>query len=195
MSGQLRLFVAVELGPAVVSGVADAVVRGRAVAPRARWVAGDAVHLTLVFLGATAAGAVGDVIAAVRRAAGPQAPFDLVVTGAGTFGRPSCPRVLWLGIGGDVAALAALQGGVARALVPLGVPLEDRAFQPHVTLARARDPRGDRDLARARERLGDGVEAGGQHVSHLALVESRPGAGGPPRYAVLAAVPLGTSAA
>lgn len=193
MSGRLRLFVAIELGPAVVSDVADAVARGRPVAPRARWVGGDAVHLTLVFLGATDRAAVGGVTTAVARAAGRQAPFDLVVTGAGTFGRPSSPRVLWLGVGGDIAALAAAQDGVARALVPLGVPIEDRAFQPHVTLARARDPRGDRDLARARDLLA-GAEAGGQRVTRLALVESRLGAGGP-RHAVLAAVPLGTPAA
>ncbi|MEZ5289528.1 MAG: RNA 2',3'-cyclic phosphodiesterase [Vicinamibacterales bacterium] len=193
MSARPRLFVAIALGPDVVPGVARAVARGRAVAPRARWAAEDVAHLTLVFLGATDAGAVDGITAAVTRAAGPRAPFDLVVTGAGTFGRPSSPRVLWLGIGGDVEALAAVQTAVARALVPLGVPLEDRPFRPHVTLARARDARGDRDLARAREAL-EGFEAGGLRVRELGLVESRLGAGGP-RYTVRASMPLGMPAA
>lgn len=188
MSAVLRLFVAARLGAAVSSGVARTIDRARGAAPHAKWVAPDAAHLTLAFLGGVPAAQVPAITAALARAAEGHRPLSLDVGAAGTFGRASSPRVLWLGIGGDVDALAALQRDVAAVLAPLGVPPEDRAFHPHLTLARARDPRGDRSLARAAERLG-GLVVGTARVTHVVVMESHLGPGGA-RYDALAELPL-----
>ena len=51
------------------------------------------------------------------------------------FPNAQAPRVLWLGPAGDLHALAALQRDVELALVPLGHPVEERPFRPHLTLA------------------------------------------------------------
>jgi 2'-5' RNA ligase len=56
----------------------------------------------------------------------------------GSFGPRRAPRVLWIGLDGDVAALLALQSRLAAGLNEAGFPLEDREFRPHVTLARRR---------------------------------------------------------
>jgi 2'-5' RNA ligase len=58
---------------------------------------------------------------------------------AGTFGPHSAPRVLWVGLGGDVPALLALQSRLTDGLRNDAFPVEERPFSPHITLARRRD--------------------------------------------------------
>lgn len=184
MSGLARLFVAVDLGAAVRDRVARAIGLARLAAPRARWVPADGVHLTLVFLGAVAGDRVPAIAAAIGRAAARHRAMEINVHGAGTFGRSSSPRVLWLGVDGEVRALTSLQRDVAGELEAIGFPREERAFAPHLTLARAREERGDASLATAAERLG-AFDAGSALVSTVRLVQSHLGPGGA-RYDVRA---------
>lgn len=188
MSGLLRLFVAVDLGAEVGAGVARAIGTARLSAPQAKWVPPDGAHLTLAFLGGVEAARAPAIGAALVQAAAARGPFVLGVGGAGTFGKPAYPRVLWLGVTGEVRALGALQRAVVAALAPLGFPAEERPFHPHLTLARARDVRGDRSLARAAERLAT-FDAGTGRVDRLLLMQSQPGARGA-RYVEVAAAPL-----
>lgn len=175
-----RLFIAVDLGAAVHDRVARAIGMARLAAPRARWVPAEGVHLTLVFLGTVAADRVPVIAAALGRVAARHRPLELSVRGAGTFGRSSSPRVLWLGVDGEVRALAALQRDVVGELEPIGFPREDRAFTPHLTLARAREERGDASLATAAERLA-AFDAGAARVASVRLIQSHLGSGAP-RY-------------
>jgi 2'-5' RNA ligase len=187
----LRLFVAVDLSPAMRTGVADAITRAQPLAPRAKWVAADAAHATLAFLGWVADARVAGFAAAVEAAARAAHPFEAILAEAGTFGRPASPRVLFLGLGGDVAAFTALHAGITAALTPLGFEPESRPFHPHVTLARARDPRGDRALAGARAALG-APAAVAMTVGEVVLFESRLSPSGA-RYTALVRAPLGAA--
>jgi 2'-5' RNA ligase len=47
--------------------------------------------------------------------------------------------VLWLGLGGDLPALADLRGRVEADCVAHGFPPETRPFAPHLTLGRVRE--------------------------------------------------------
>lgn len=177
MSGLARLFVAVDLGVAVQGRVARAIGSARLSASRARWVPPEGVHLTLIFLGAVASDRVAGIAAAIGRAAARHRPLELSVRGAGTFGRSSSPRVLYLGIDGEVRALTALQRDIAGELEPLGFPREERSFTQHLTLARSRDDRGDASLATAAERLA-AFDAGSARVTGVRLMQSHLGPGG-----------------
>jgi len=172
-----RLFAAIDIAPVVMATLGGQARRVRALAPEARWAALDAGHLTLAFLGATPderveaiAGALGEAVSAHR-------PFALGLAGCGVFGGPRRPRVLWAGVRGDAGALHGLQRAVDAALRAAGCPLEARPFHPHLTLARARTPRGDPALAAAARAL-DGLDAGTWTVADLALYESHLGRGG-----------------
>lgn len=188
MSGLPRLFIAVDLGSAVQARVARAIGMARLAASRARWVPAESVHLTLVFLGAVAENRVPAIAAALTRAAARHRPLEITVRGAGTFGRSSSPRVLFLGIDGEVRALVALQRDVTGELETLGFPREERSFTPHLTLARARDERGDASLSTAAERLG-AFDGGTARVTGVRLIQSHLGPGGA-RYDVRAEAPL-----
>ena len=137
-----------------------------------------------MFLGTVAADRVPAIAAAIGRVAVRHRAIELTVRGAGTFGRSSSPRVLWLGVDGEVRALTSLQRDVAGELEAIGFPREERAFAPHLTLARAREERGDASLATAAERLG-AFDAGSALVSTVRLVQSHLGPGGA-RYDVRA---------
>lgn len=187
----LRLFVAVPLGPAIGASVARAISMARLAAPTAKWASPDGVHLTLSFLGGVSSDRVPAIGAALSRAAARHQPFAIEAGAAGIFGRASSPRVLWLGLGGDRAALASLQRDVAAALAAIGFPPEEREFRPHLTLARARDDGGDARLTRAAERLA-AFDAGRMQVTQIALVQSHLGGPGA-RYTTLAAAPLGVA--
>jgi 2'-5' RNA ligase len=57
----------------------------------------------------------------------------------GAFPSPHRPRVLWIGLEGDLERLEGLQLAVERALARRGFPKEGRAFSPHLTLGRVRE--------------------------------------------------------
>ena len=101
-----------------------------------KWVHPQDYHITLQFLGDTEAGRVESVITALRRAAAGQSAVELTLHGAGVFGQPSAPRILWTGIDGELEKLHGLYKRITAAMSPLGFPPEDRPYRPHITAAR-----------------------------------------------------------
>jgi 2'-5' RNA ligase len=188
-----RLFVALEPPDPVrrrLAALADELRRaaGRA-AGEVRWVPPENVHLTLQFLGAVPEERVAGIEAALRDAAAAAGrPLSLSLHGAGGFPNARRPRVLWAGLEGDVAPLAALVAEMGARLAKLGYPPEDRPFSPHLTLGRARDGRGAPGLAGA---LAAAAQAEGTpwRATELVLFESHLSPKGP-RYEALARVGL-----
>src|SRR5882672_267572 len=85
-----RLFLAVEVPPAIVEVVSAAVRPWRASFPTARWIPPENSHVTLKFLGRTAAHLTPWVEEIVEAIAGAHPPATLQVHGLGAF--PSTQR-------------------------------------------------------------------------------------------------------
>lgn len=68
-------------------------------------------------------------------------PFRMSFSGLGAFPKPTKATVLWLGIARGEDELVALGGAAEMAAVEVGLPAEDRPFQPHLTLTRIQPPR------------------------------------------------------
>src|SRR6202521_5552617 len=68
----------------------------------------------------------------------PPGPIDNAVRGLGWFPNERRPRVFWAGIDGG-EPLRSLAHATERAVAQLGVPVEDRAYSPHLTLARIKE--------------------------------------------------------
>ena len=140
MSGQtLRAFVAVPLPEAVTAFLDRLAGRIRAAGLHGRWVPPGNIHLTLKFLGDIDAATVDPLSAALAGAVRGCAPIRLAPAGLGVFPRPRRARVLWMGLTGDLEALAGLQARVEAAAEQLGHPRERRPWTGHLTLARARN--------------------------------------------------------
>ena len=170
----LRLFVAIDLPPPVRSALERtiAVLRESGLGPL-RWVAPKKVHLTLKFLGDVPPERVPKLGDAVTEAVQGHSPLSLHLAQGGMFPNGRAPRVVWLGLGGGVEALASLQRDVERALAQLGFPAEERPFRPHLTLARVAVRMPEEQAARLSALL---VEADGGHetfrVDQLSLMQS-----------------------
>jgi 2'-5' RNA ligase len=113
----------------------------------------------------------------------------LVAAGAGGFPNASRPRVLYVGILGQVEELTRLAGAVDGALTALGLPGERRAFRGHLTVGRVRSPRGAAALAGALATEA-GTAAGAWTADELVLYRSRLHPSGAVHDAV-ARLPLG----
>lgn len=113
------------------------------------WVAVGNLHVTLKFLGRVERFRLGEVGAALAETAAGTAAFELAVQGLGAFPTPTRARVIWAGVGAGAGATSGLAACVEEALAGLGFPRETRPFEPHVTLGRVREPRGNAALAAA----------------------------------------------
>jgi 2'-5' RNA ligase len=111
-----------------------------AVAPEFRWTPAADLHLTVRFIGSielSAAEAIADRVAGRHLVA-----FQLELGGVGTFKRGRLVRVVWLQADAGADAARVLAAQVEEECVGAGLTPEARAFQPHLTLARARAREG-----------------------------------------------------
>ena len=136
-----------------------------------RWVRPEGIHLTLKFFGDVFAADVVNIATVVEKAAEEERSFSLAIGGAGVFPDPHRPRVLWLGMNGDVERLLVFQKGLDQALHEIGFPREERPFRPHLTVARIKTSRGLIGLARALEK-NEEYSAGRFVASGLSLIQS-----------------------
>jgi 2'-5' RNA ligase len=144
----VRLFVALELDENAHALLADTQRRLAGLGRAVRWVSPEQIHLTLKFLGEVPDGQVAQVCRALDGLAEHEA-FEFQIEGVGTFGTHQSPRVVWVGVRMPNPPLTDLQKACEEALAGLGFPLEGRAFKPHLTLGRVKDPRVGREISRA----------------------------------------------
>jgi len=124
-----RLFVAIR-PPAAIRAILLGAMGGIS---GARWQSEDQLHLTLRFIGEVDRHRAGDIHAALG--AVHQPPFEIALSGIGAFDRRGWPDAVWAGVAPH-GPLKALHKKVDAALARVGVPPDQRAFLPHITLAR-----------------------------------------------------------
>lgn len=145
----IRAFLAIDLPASLRPALSRAQERLKQSGADVRWVPVGNIHLTLKFFGNITEAQVSAIHEAVEPVAREQAPFSLLVTDAGAFPSPKSPRVVWLGVGGDLEILRDFHRRLEAVLAPLGFPPEDRPFSPHLTLGRVKSPAGRQALVQA----------------------------------------------
>jgi RNA 2',3'-cyclic 3'-phosphodiesterase len=162
------------------------------IAPAIRVNPAERVHLTLHFLGHLPVPEVEALPARLSAIAGRHHQFEVMVSGVGAFPGLSRPQVLWAGIGGvEMPRLTALQADLGVGLHEAGLPVEERRFRPHLTLARIPRPlpAPARSALRGWAIRWSDVELGKLTVTRVQLMRSQLGAG-PARYTTLASLAL-----
>ena len=145
----MRLFVAVDIPEDVRGALADAAAKLKAVAPDARWVRPESLHLTVKFIGHEPPEKLEAIKAALTAVRGP-APITLGLYGLYFFPDKRFPRVLAAFVHGEKGheEMAVLAKQIDFQLGPLEIPREERAYRGHLTLARL-EPREKHDALEA----------------------------------------------
>jgi 2'-5' RNA ligase len=185
MSERWRCFIAVPVEDELQASLAAAIAAWRD-DPRTeglRWVAHEALHLTLAFLGPTEPEAIGGIKDHVEQTTTHHAPMTRTTGRLGAFARPGSARVLWYAVHDPDNALEALATDLDGVL-GLG---QTGPYHPHVTLARAR--RRSLDLRGWIEAASESAPEGTLAIRTLYLMRSHL-RGGRARYETLASFPL-----
>ncbi len=133
-----------------------------------QWTPPSNLHVTLKFLGNTPSERLPDIEDCLAEASRQQSAFSLKFHGAGAFPELRHARVLWAGVQRK-RDLVEFQNLLENQFYEkLQWPMEERVFQPHLTLARLHKKREVQDLISSFERK----KWGSLHFERIVLYES-----------------------
>jgi len=156
MPDTIRTFIAFKLPENIISSIRKIQEDIKSYAFKVRWVNPENIHLTLKFLGNISATDIEKVSESIINTVNGHAPISLTVKGAGVFPCIKRPRVIWVGITGEIEKLAGIQKDIEENLEKLGFPREKRPFRGHLTLGRIKgkiDPKKLLDAMKKFERF------------------------------------------
>src|SRR5882672_1686682 len=142
----MRLFIALDIDDHIRQPLGRYLEGVSGFSPDARWVRLESLHITLKFIGEKPLETVSALQESLNKVSVP--PFSLTFSNTGFFPTATSPRVFWIGIQAapEIQTLAA---AIDDATAQLCSPKEDRAFSPHLTLARksgaSASPRSHKD--------------------------------------------------
>ncbi len=133
-----RLFLALPLPAAVIERIDRVSTRLAQKEWPVRWTAPGSAHITLHFLGEVEASQAQLLRMALPGEVAKHPATSLKTGRLGVFPNQRKPRVLWMGLDGELDGLNRLQSDLGRLLTSLEFEIEDRPFAPHITLGRLR---------------------------------------------------------
>ncbi len=138
----MRIFIALDIPFEIRARIVEHMERARPYAAGARWARAEGLHVTLKFVGEVKDEKLQQIKTALATVKA--APFDVSFADAGFFPGAKSPRVFWIGVQGG-EALTQLAATIDTATHSAGIAKEERAYSPHLTLARAGSAPDGRD--------------------------------------------------
>ena len=132
----MRLFVAIDIPAEIKDALRYFVDRLRPTA-KIGWSPAGNLHVTTKFIGEWPEPRLDEMKRALM-ALPAKGAIDITVKGLGWFPNARRPRVFWAGVEGG-EPLRTLAHATEQATARLGVPIEERDYSPHLTLARIRE--------------------------------------------------------
>ncbi|MGB4592326.1 MAG: RNA 2',3'-cyclic phosphodiesterase [Coriobacteriia bacterium] len=105
-----------------------------------KWVSAENLHLTLAFLGTLPEDAIDEVARLASEACTSTAVYTVSLGELAAVPRLRTARMIWSSIDAGAVETSMLANALAEKLSAVGYEPPDRAFDPHITLVRARDP-------------------------------------------------------
>jgi 2'-5' RNA ligase len=136
MSKTIRTFIAIEIPGDIISKLGDLQLGLKKYGFKIRWVQSENIHLTLKFLGDVEETNFDEIAEALSKTADGYTEMSLKAKGIGVFPSIKRPRVLWVGLTGQLESLVKLQNTLDKNLKTLGFPEEKRPFKGHLTIGR-----------------------------------------------------------
>lgn len=167
----IRSFLAIELPEAIQEKIEE--IQRDLMISRAdvRWVNPGNIHVTLKFFGNIEESRIDPIVKSIEELIHSTSAFRLWVRGMGAFPYLKNPRVIWMGLVDEHNILGPFQNRMEALLENIGFERESRAFQPHLTLGRAKSNRGREELVGRLEKYRE-EEFGALMVERVILFKS-----------------------
>jgi len=136
----IRSFLAFDLPPGIREVLAHVYGEVSRTSLDVRWVRTEGIHLTVVFMGDIQESDVSSMGEQIGEVCYGYGPFSVSLKSMGCFPNSRNPRVIWVGIEGDLERMSRFRDEIQRKLVPFGIREEKRDFRPHLTLGRFKKP-------------------------------------------------------
>jgi RNA 2',3'-cyclic 3'-phosphodiesterase len=130
-----HIFIGIQVPNAIGVTLNDWSEKFRKQIPLKQWTHQEDLHITLAFLGDMKQGDFSQLKEALTKISQTAPSFQLKINGAGFFGNPKTPRVLWAGLQKE-APLFELQKQIYEACIAAGYNLDKRPYRPHITLGK-----------------------------------------------------------
>jgi 2'-5' RNA ligase len=151
----MRAFIAIELPVSVQEQVrktqrsVQGILLARPHSNLYQWTAVEKLHLTLRFLGEIDDTQTARLTDGLRPIATQTSSFALALAGLGAFSNMRSPRILWIGLQGDLTALGHLQTRIEQLVQSCGLAPPHGSFSAHITIARAKQHAARSEMAAA----------------------------------------------
>jgi RNA 2',3'-cyclic 3'-phosphodiesterase len=144
-----RIFVAVDISEEARRKAAAYIetLRNEFRAVRVGWDKPEKLHLTLKFLGDTDEKQLGELEKIAAEISAGITNFKIRIVNTGVFPNARSPRVLWIDVEDETGSLAKINNRLEADCEKIGFARERRAFVPHLTIGRVREPNRARELA------------------------------------------------
>ncbi|MBM3248293.1 MAG: RNA 2',3'-cyclic phosphodiesterase [Candidatus Omnitrophica bacterium] len=140
MSEKIRAFIAIELNNEVQNSLAKIQNEIKTSGAVVKWVEPKNIHLTLKFLGDIDTDLAAKIKIILEDLVKKHRRFPAVINELGAFPNTRSPRVIWAGIEAGKENAISFANELEDNLSKLGIPKEERAFAPHLTLGRVKSP-------------------------------------------------------
>lgn len=100
-----------------------------------KWTNPDNIHITLAFLGDTEEEMIKIISSMLRNKCVGSGRFELIIKGSGVFKNMRDPHIIWVGIEHS-EKLIHLNGLIINGLKESDIRIEERPFNPHLTIGR-----------------------------------------------------------
>lgn len=135
----MRFFIALEI-PSENIPQFQAIQDGlHTILPQAKLTDPDKIHLTLAFIGEQPDTLRHSLTEIIEQASLNSSPFEVTPAYIDGFPNLHHANVLWIGVKGDIDKVMLIREGIKDGLENLHLPVDERRFIPHITIAKFND--------------------------------------------------------
>jgi len=142
----IRSFLALELGFYFKDDIARVINKLKTSSAKIKWIKPEIAHITLHFFGNLSLEQIETLTPPLAELALQFIPLQLRLDTVGVFPSIKKPRVIWIGLQGDIDSLQSLKNQLDSVLKKHGFVPDEKKFVPHLTIGRVKEFNRDYEL-------------------------------------------------
>jgi len=142
----MRTFIAISLPQEAKDFLSNIQLQLRSSRADVKWVEVQNIHLTLKFLGERDAKQIDKIKIILDEIAQNNKSYAFYLCSIGAFPKKENPSIIWIGVSEGNKETEKIATEIEDKIARIGIPKEKRPFSCHITLGRAKTPKGKEKL-------------------------------------------------